>query len=88
MKRIFDKDGEATNARLTDEMLERANAIVDENKYKGNDVVERTCYIWGKYFPNRFSIMRETETDYQSYKFLITDDGDIKYAGMEGNWKD
>lgn len=87
MKRKVSKGGEPTNALLTDEMIEKANDIVN-SKISGTEDTERVCCVWdANYFPNLFTIFCRTTSDYQDYKFRIVD-GDIKYIGMEGNWRE
>lgn len=86
MKRYVREGGEATNAILTDEMIAEANAIVDEQmaKYAVEDR-ERICDVWHHY--GFFAISCRTTRDYQIYKFVINEDGTIRYDGMEGNWR-
>lgn len=83
MERRIWKGGEATNERLTDQMIEQANAIVSTEMYKA-DVKERICDIQTN--DGMFRILCETDFDYQCYKFKIVGNG-VEYLGMEGDFK-
>lgn len=75
-------------ARLTDEMIDRANILIELNDefLCGREIVERTVHF-NEHNLNRFEIHTETKHDIRSYKFSFDDKGNITYLGMEGDFK-